>query len=149
MKNALHAGDLGRAEGMLIAQAHSLNEIFVNLARRSSTETCLKLWETYMRVALKAQGQCRMTLETLTAMKNPTMVFARQANISNGPQQVNNGMSATDLLTRAREDENEPTKLMDVRHGERMDTCSTSAPSGVDSALATVGAVNRSEERGR
>ena len=28
-------------------------------------------------------------------MKNPPVVFARQANIANGPQQVNNGVSQT------------------------------------------------------
>ena len=43
-----------------------------------------------MRLALKAQGQCRATLETLATIKNPPVVFARQANIAQGPQQVNN-----------------------------------------------------------
>ena len=36
--------------------------------------------ETYMRLALKAQSQCRATLETLANIKNPPTVFARQAN---------------------------------------------------------------------
>ena len=45
-----------------------------------------------MRMALKAQSQCRATLETLATIKNPPAVFARQANIAQGPQQVNNGM---------------------------------------------------------
>ena len=42
-----------------------------------------------MRLSLKAQGQCRATLETLAVIKNPP-VFAHQANIAHGPQQVNN-----------------------------------------------------------
>jgi hypothetical protein len=42
-----------------------------------------------MRMALKAQSQCRQTLETLATIKNPPVVFARQANIAQGPQQVN------------------------------------------------------------
>lgn len=46
--------------------------------------------DRFMRLGLKAQDQCRHTLETLAVMKNPP-VFARQANIANGPQQVNNG----------------------------------------------------------
>jgi hypothetical protein len=33
-----------------------------------------------------------MTLETLATIKNPPVVFARQANIAQGPQQVNNQM---------------------------------------------------------
>jgi len=44
--------------------------------------------ERYMRLALKAQGQCRATLETLAVIKNPPL-FARQANITSSPQQVN------------------------------------------------------------
>lgn len=34
----------------------------------------------------KAQSQCRATLETLAAIKNPPVIYAKQANISNGPQ---------------------------------------------------------------
>ncbi len=40
----------------------------------------------------QAQGQCRAALETPAPIKNPTVVFARQANIAHGPQQINNGM---------------------------------------------------------
>jgi hypothetical protein len=55
-----------------------------------------------MRLALKAQSQCRATLETLSAIKNPPVVFARQANITNGPQQVNNGTLPGDVNTTSR-----------------------------------------------
>ena len=51
--------------------------------------------DRYMRLALKAQGQCRATLETLATIKNPPVVFARQANIAQGPQQVNNVVSVS------------------------------------------------------
>jgi hypothetical protein len=88
---AVNGGDLRRAEGMLIAQAHALDNIFSNLARRATGQSYLTQWEAYMRMAMKAQNQCRMTLETLAAIKNPPVVFARQANIAHGPQQVNNG----------------------------------------------------------
>ena len=53
--------------------------------------------ERYMRLALKAQGQCRATLETLAAIKNPPVVFARQANFANGPQQVNNNPTRAEI----------------------------------------------------
>lgn len=33
----------------------------------------------------------RATLETLAAIKNPPMVYPRQANLTTGPQQVNGG----------------------------------------------------------
>jgi hypothetical protein len=89
---AVSKGDLSRAEAMLFGQAHALQAIFMNLARRSTAQEYMKNSETYLRLALKAQSQCRATLETLAAIKNPPVVFARQANINNGgQQQVNNG----------------------------------------------------------
>ena len=73
--------------------------------------------------ALKAQSQCRATLETLAAIKNPAPVaFVRQANIAHGPQQVNNGpQPAADGVSRARESEIPPNKLLEHQHGERLD----------------------------
>lgn len=66
------------------------------LARRAhmNMDKYLDATDRYMRLALKAQGQCRATLETLANLKNPPVVVARQANIANGPQQVNNTMNA-------------------------------------------------------
>jgi hypothetical protein len=88
-------GDMKRAEAMLFAQAHALQAIFMNLARRATSQEYLKQWEAYLRMAMKAQNQCRMTLETLATIKNPPVVIARQANINNGgQQQVNNGSVA-------------------------------------------------------
>jgi hypothetical protein len=91
---ATHGGDLKKAETMLVAQASTLNAVFCEMARRASWNMGehLNATETYLRLALKAQAQCRATLETLAAIKNPPVVFARQANINNGgQQQVNNG----------------------------------------------------------
>ena len=88
-------GDLSRAESLLTAQAHTLDAIFHNLARREQRVEYLNQLDTNLRLALKAQSQCRATLETLAAIKNPQPVaFVRQANISHGPQQVNNGGAA-------------------------------------------------------
>jgi hypothetical protein len=116
----------------------------VNLARRSVKQEYLKQWEAYMRMAMKAQGQCRMTLETLAAMKNPPVVFARQANISNGPQQVNNGVAP---FARASDSDPRKTELLESSNGERLDTRASGATSGADPHLETVGAVNRTADR--
>ena len=90
---AVNRGDFAVSEQMLNAQAVALNTIFGELARRAALNMGehLSATEAYMRLAFKAQAQCRATIETLAEMKNPPVVFARQANISNGPQQVNNG----------------------------------------------------------
>lgn len=78
---------------MLAIQAHTLDTMFNELARRSWTNVdggYIEAGERYMRLALKAQSQCCTTIETLSEMKNPKPVaFVRQANIANGPQQVN------------------------------------------------------------
>jgi len=58
---------------------------------------------TYMRLAFKAQSQCRATWETIATIKHPPAVaFVKQANYAAGNQQVNNG---TPEPARARENE--------------------------------------------
>jgi hypothetical protein len=64
-----------------------------------------------MRLALKAQAQCRATIETLATMKNPPLVIAKQANISAGHQQVNNGAPS-----RAEVSSNQPNELFEHSH---------------------------------
>jgi hypothetical protein len=92
---AILRGELGRAEEMLLTQAQTLDTVFHQLARIAGNNLSnLEATETFMRLALKTQNQCRATLETLAVVKNPTTVaYVRQANIANGPQQVNNGNS--------------------------------------------------------
>jgi hypothetical protein len=86
----IEAGNLTRVEGMLFHQAHALQAVFMNLARRAASNMGehLGATESYMRLALKAQSQCRATLETLAVIKNPPTIIARQANINNGGQQL-------------------------------------------------------------
>jgi hypothetical protein len=90
---AVQRGELGDAEALLMAQAVTLNTIFARCAGKAAQNLegqHLEGTERYMRLALKAQNQCRTTIETLAILKNPTTIFARQANIAQGPQQVNN-----------------------------------------------------------
>lgn len=148
---AVNRGDLRRTEAMLIAQAHTLDELFNNLARRAHGNIdrgYRDAGETYLRLALKAQGQCRATLETLAVIKNPP-VFARQANINNGgQQQVNNG-AAPEPSASARESQIPETKILEHHHGQRLDTGATGATGGADPHLAAVGKGNGAEDRRR
>jgi hypothetical protein len=156
---AVNNGDLKGAEQMLNAQAVSLNSIFAELARRSALQVGqhMEAMERYMRLALKAQGQCRATLETLAAIKNPPVVFARQANISSGPQQVNNGVSSdarsnTHAPAQAcGEIENQQTKLLEgTKHGgTALDPGTTRAAARGHQELETVGAIHRPQKRRR
>jgi hypothetical protein len=141
-------GDLKRAEAILTAQAHTLDALFNSLARRAAMNMgeYINAAETYMRLALKAQAQCRATLETLAEIKNPQpFAFVRQANIAHGPQQVNNSGAADP--SRAGESENQPNKVLEHQHGERLDFGTAGAAGGADSELETVGAVNRPQDR--
>ena len=143
MMNALSAqidlvkdGNMGRPEAMLLAQAHTLDSLFNNLARRAQNQQYLNQFETNLRLAFKEQSQCRETLETLATLKNPPVIFAKQANISNGHQQINNGVPAT----RTEKIQNQQNELLvEAQHGgETLDTRTTSATIGKDTAMATL-----------
>ena len=67
------AGDLSDVEATLTAQAATLDTVFNELARRAALNMGehLGATETYLRLALKAQAQCRSTLETLAEGEAP------------------------------------------------------------------------------
>lgn len=95
--DAVTDGDMKGVERMLFGQAMTLQTIFTALSRRAANADQLPQFQSAMSMAFKAQAQCRATLEALAEIKNPRAVaFVRQANIANGPQQVNNGMPAGD-----------------------------------------------------
>ena len=77
-----------------------------------------------------------MTLETLSNIKNPPVIYARQANFANGPQQVNNHVHAG-------ENKNQPSEVLEQGHEQRMDTGTQSQAGGSDTELATVAAGDR------
>lgn len=144
--DAMSRGDLSGAEALLAAQASSLNAIFAEMARRAAANMgeYLGATETYLRLALKAQAQCRATLETLATIKAGPVVIARQANIAHGPQQVNNGVSATGRAdTRAGNSEPAKNELLGVSDGERLDTGTAGTTGGSNPALEAVATVHR------
>ncbi len=140
----IKGNNLVRAEAILTTQAHTLDAIFNELARRSALNMgeYINAAERYMRLALKAQSQCRATLETLAAIKNPPVIYAKQANISNGPQQVNNGTMSAPV---GGETSIEPNKLLEHEHGQRLDTGTQSAAIGADKEQETVGTIHRAK----
>ena len=137
---AVQGGDLAHAEAMLINQASALQSLFVRLSERAMEQGHMPNLEGFMRMALRAQSQCRATLETLATIKNPPIVYARQANVTTGPQQVNNGIPAP---TRAREIESEQTQLSGGIHELLPDTRASGNASRVNPALETLGEIDR------
>jgi len=96
----------------------------------------------YLRLALKAQSQARTTVETLAEIKNPRAVaFVRQANIANGPQQVNNGSAPALGNTSI------PANELSGGSNELLQDTGTSTPqSGLNPQMEAVGAVNRTRD---
>jgi hypothetical protein len=134
---AANRNDLSQAEVMLMNQATALQSLFARMAERATGADYMPNFEIFMRVALKAQSQCRATLETLAAIKNPPLVYAKQANVTTGPQQINNGIVHTG------EKQIQSSKLLEADHGNYLDTRAQTAPARVNPELATVGAINR------
>ncbi|MFH1217812.1 MAG: hypothetical protein V1706_15055 [Pseudomonadota bacterium] len=142
-KGALQSGDMKQVEAMLMNQATALQTLFARLTERGFDQSTMSNLESFMRLALRAQNQCRSTLETLSAIKNPPVVFAKQANIANGPQQVNNEAS------RARENKIPQNQLLEDTAHERLDFEATPKTGANDQEMATMGKVNRAKDRTR
>ena len=137
---------------MLVMQAHVLDAIFGECARRARLNMgeYLQTSELYLRLALKAQSQCRATWETLANIKNPPPVaLIRQANIANGPQQVNNAPAGVPAapLARAGNSTSQSNELLEHSAGQRLDNGTTLAATRADSAMATVGALDGADDK--
>lgn len=146
-----HSGNLEVAERMLMSQALMLQSVATNLFLRASNTKDIKVLQPIMQLALKAQSNCRVTLETLNEFKNPRSVaFVRQtnvANVSQGPQQVNFSAEPGRALKRARGKSQTGIKTNELLEGSNgtthLDTRTAPAAAGSDRALEAVGAINR------
>lgn len=139
---AVNEGDLSRPEAMLMNQADALQTIFVNLTERALRQEYHVHMEGFMKLALKAQSQSRATLQALAELKNPPVVYARQANVTTGPQQINNGVDPT----RARENQNSPNQLLGAVDELRQDTRASGSAVKDDPTLEAVGEIHGAED---
>jgi hypothetical protein len=139
----VQGGDMKECEAMLMGQAHSLQAIFRNLSAQAEANIghFPKAVDSYLRLALKAQSQCRATLEALSAIKNPPVLFAKQANFANGPQQVNNGPAPHTGKVETVQNE-----LMEAQDAERVDTGTQGEASRGHSTLEAVEAEHRAQD---
>ncbi len=139
----INDGDMSSVEAMLFGQAKVLETMFTSLARRAANNDGLKQFQVNLTLALKAQAQCRSTLEALAEIKNPRPVqFVKQANMTTGPQQVNNGTGLHQYAhtrTGAGNIESEPNKLLEADHGQRLDIGTPTAAGRANPHMATVG----------
>ena len=145
---AIEDNDMRRVEAMLLSQAHALQSMFADMACRAKQQTSLSALQGVMGLALKAQSQCRATLQTLSDVKYPKQAtFIKQANIAS-QQQVNNGTHPPDSEHSAREEKpiHQNELLEDASYETKiigMDSGATRQTIGADPHLETVGAINR------
>lgn len=141
-------GDLSSVELMLFNQAQVLQSIFTRMVCRGSVDAnSRESTESYLRLAFKAQAQCRATLETLANIKNPQpTAFIRQQNIA-ANQQVNNGAAMPAAVAHARTDDSSDSanELKAVTHeqGQRLDSGAAAAAGGGDPPMAALDASHR------
>ena len=155
---SVNGGDLSSLEAMLVGQATALQSIFTSLARRASHQQYQKHYESFLSLALKAQAQSRATISALVDLKYPRQsTFVKQANISNGPQQVNNGNTQNTGTQAGTHSQAEKSATLqnelledDQRHGStNLDTRATTKAARSHSAVEAVGAINRPAKRHR
>lgn len=140
--------DRSALEAILAAQVITCNSIFTDCVKRARQNyQSIEVHDRLMRIGLRAQNQCRATVESIALMQNPPTVFARQANIANGPQQVNNGLPP-ERVAGAGGNQSQPNELMGA-NGERLDRGTPQETGNSDSRLETVEALNRTTNRRR
>jgi hypothetical protein len=127
-------GNLADVEAMLYSQAYALNVMFTTLMTRANRQEYMPPTQALMSLAFKAQNQSRATLQALVDLKQPRQsTFVKQANISQGHQQVNN---------LAEKNQSSQNKLLE---GETYDLDSRpqAKAKGIDSKVEAVGKVHR------
>ncbi len=138
-------GNLERAEAMLTTQAHTLDAIFNDLARRAIHADYISALDSYLKLGLRAQSQCRATWETLAMIKNPVgRAYVGQANFAHN-QQVNNAAESS----RMRENQKMPNELLEIKEHEPdkwLDRGTPEEAIRADNDLATVAAINRTTD---
>jgi hypothetical protein len=89
------------------------------------------------------------TRSALVDMKYPkqSATFVKQANMTTGPQQVNNTCANTPSCggkqSRTENIESEPNKLLEANHGQRLDRGTQAQAGRANQEVATLGAVHR------
>lgn len=84
------SGDLSFASATLASQAMTCDLMFAEFARRAADHlgTNIEVVERYARLAMKAQSNCRTTLEALTKLHQPREPTVRHVHVGNGGQAV-------------------------------------------------------------
>ena len=133
-------GNLADVEAMLYSQAYALNVMFATLMTRANRQEYMPPTQVLMSLAFKAQNQSRATLQALIGLKQPSQTtFVKQANISQGHQQVNN---------LAEKNENSQNKLLEGQTYD-LDGRPQTTTARINPNMEAVGEVHRGDDSRR
>jgi hypothetical protein len=84
------AGDVAIASRMLASQAFTLDAMFTDLARRAALNMHehILVADRFARLAMKAQSNCRATLEALARLHQPREQTVRHVHVNDGGQAI-------------------------------------------------------------
>ena len=151
----VQSGDMADMEAVLVGQALSLQAMFTKYGGLiNANMSNMKAMQAVFNMAMKAQAQSRATVQALVELKYPkSVVITKQANISHGHQQVNNGVDGGDFQSSTRThahaqantiEQNELLRSIDNEPtGERLDTRTQGTHGATDKELATVATQHR------
>jgi hypothetical protein len=113
----------------LANQAIALQSLFARLTERGLSQNSMSNIEAFMKLALRAQSQCRATLEALAAINKPPSIHAIQANVATN-QQINYSQN----------------QLLGDDDDLRQDTRTSAAEKAVNPEVETLGEVDGAKD---
>ncbi len=137
------SGKMDKCEAMLLSQAYALQSIFTSLSQKALEQAQIRQYNTLLKLALKAQSQCRTTLETLATLKRPPVIFANQANIAQGHQQVNNTVQHPVQAGGTEKIKFAQNELLETEHEQQLEHRATDTAGSSHTSLETVEKVHR------
>jgi hypothetical protein len=146
--DAVVSGDTSDCERLLAAQVAALNWVFASYAQRAAQwadQPDIGKSEAYLRMALRAQAQARVAVQTLHDMKNPRHVaFVSQTNLGQSVQ-VNNGAAASGAgpAMNGRDIEIKQNELLGSGNGARVEPTAAGEASRGDSTVVPLAPINR------
>jgi hypothetical protein len=143
---AISNGDLSQLEKLLLSQAIALQGMFVDLASKAREQTTRDNLQAVTSLALKSAAASRQAITALADLRMPkSVMFAKQANVTNGPQQINNGVIPPAEPARGEGFPDRQNELLEAQDGQRLDRGTAGTTGRADSVLAAVGAVDRAK----
>jgi hypothetical protein len=143
---AISNGDLSQLEKLLLSQAIALQGMFVDMASKARGQTTRDNLQVVTSLALKSAAASRQAITALADLRMPkSVMFAKQANVTSGPQQINNGTIPPAEAARTESFPDRQNELLEAQDGQWLDTGTAGTPGRTDQVMEAVGEVDRTK----